>query len=153
MINYFFFVAEEMRQLMAKLRFRTIEEMVGQSDKLHMRAAIYHWKAKGLDYSKLLTKPIAGSHADEHHTMGQEHGIELALDNELIRQAKPALNHGEKVTIDIDIHNHNRTLGTMLSGGLRRSADIRTSTIMRVNAKRTRHSPYFLEPGRLRVSP
>ena len=115
-INYFFFVAEEMRQLMAKLGFRTIEEMVGQSDKLHMRAAIDHWKAKGLDYSKLLTKPIAGSHADEHHTMGQEHGIELALDNELIRQAKPALNNGEKVTIDIDIHNHNRTFGTMLSG-------------------------------------
>lgn len=115
-INYFFFVAEEMRQLMAKLGFRTISEMVGQSDKLRMRSAIDHWKAKGLDYSKILTKPVADSHADEHHTMGQDHGIEKALDNELIAQAKPALDSGEKVIIDIDIHNHNRTFGTMLSG-------------------------------------
>jgi len=115
-INYFFFVAEEMRQLMAKLGFKTVAEMVGQSDKLNMRHAIDHWKAKGLDYSKLLTKPKAPSHDDEYHTMGQDHGIEAALDNELIKQAKPALDNGEKVTIDIKIQNHNRTFGTMLSG-------------------------------------
>jgi glutamate synthase (NADPH/NADH) large chain len=64
----------------------------------------------------LLTKPIAETHADEHHTIGQQHGIELALDNVLIEQAEPSLKKGEKVTIDIDIHNHNRTFGTMLSG-------------------------------------
>ena len=115
-INYFFFVAEEMRQIMAKLGFKTVAEMVGQSDKLSMREAIDHWKAKGLDYSKLLTKPEAGSHDDEHHTMGQDHGIDKALDNELLSQAKPALENGEKVTIDIKIQNHNRTFGTMLSG-------------------------------------
>ncbi|MEE9328163.1 MAG: glutamate synthase large subunit [Cocleimonas sp.] len=115
-INYFFFVAEEMRQIMAKLGFRNIADMVGQSDKLNMRSAINHWKAKGLDYSSLLTKPKADSHDDEHHTMGQEHGIEKALDNKLIELAKPALENAEKVTIDINIENHNRTFGTMLSG-------------------------------------
>jgi len=115
-INYFFFVAEEMRELMAKLGFRTVAEMVGQSNKLNMKTAIAHWKAKGLDYSKLLAKPKAESHADEHHTMGQDHGIDKALDNELIKLAQPALESGEKVAIDIDIQNHNRTFGTMLSG-------------------------------------
>jgi glutamate synthase (NADPH/NADH) large chain len=105
-----------MRQIMAKLGFRTVADMVGQSDKLNMRDVIDHWKAKGLDYSKLLTKPKAESHDDEHHTMGQDHGIDAALDNQLIAQAKPALENGEKVTIDIEIQNHNRTFGTMLSG-------------------------------------
>ena len=115
-INYFFFVAEEMRQLMAKLGFRSVAEMVGQSDKLNMRKVIEHWKAKGLDYSRLLSKPEAESHDDEHHTMAQDHGIDAALDNTLIAEAKPALENGEKVTIDIEIKNHNRTFGTMLSG-------------------------------------
>ena len=115
-VNYFFFVAEEMRQIMAKLGFRTVSEMVGQSNKLSMQAAIEHWKAKGLDYSKLLTKPKATSHAEEHHTMGQDHGIDKALDNELIKLAEPALKRAEKVTIDMAIKNHNRTFGTMLSG-------------------------------------
>ena len=63
-----------------------------------------------------MAKPKVKSHDDEHHTMGQEHGIELALDNKLIKQAKSALDNAEKVTIDIAIHNHNRTFGTMLSG-------------------------------------
>ncbi len=115
-INYFFFVAEEMRELMAKLGFRTVADMVGQSNKLSMKSAINHWKAKGLDYSALLTKPKADSHDDEHHTMGQDHSIDKALDNELIKLAQPALENGESVNIDIDIQNHNRTFGTMLSG-------------------------------------
>ena len=115
-INYFFFVAEEMRQLMAKLGFKTVSEMVGQSNKILMKEAINHWKAKGLDYSRLLAKPRADSHNDVHHTMEQDHGIEHALDNELIALADDALNNGEKVNINIDIHNHNRTFGTMLSG-------------------------------------
>ena len=115
-VNYFFFVAEEMRQLMAKLGFRTVSEMVGQSNKIHMKEAIDHWKAKGLDYSRLLAKPRADSHDDVHHTMEQEHGIEKALDNKLIELAQPALLNGEKVDINIDIQNHNRTFGTMLSG-------------------------------------
>jgi len=115
-VNYFFFVAEEMRQLMAKLGFRTVSEMVGQSDKINMKAAIDHWKAKGLDYSRLLAKPRANCHDDVHHTMQQDHGIEDALDNKLIELAQAALNDGEKVDINIDIENHNRTFGTMLSG-------------------------------------
>ncbi len=109
-VNYFFFVAEEMRQLMAKLGFRTVSEMVGQSDKIHMKEAINHWKAKGLDYSRLLAKPRANSHDDVHHTMSQDHGLEAALDNELIELAQAALENGKKVDINIDIHNHNRTL-------------------------------------------
>ena len=115
-INYFFFVAEEMRQIMAQLGFKTVAEMVGQSDRINMRKAISHWKAKGLDYSRILAKPKADSHDDEHRTMDQDHGIDKALDNELIKQAKPALEKGEKVHIDIAIKNHNRTFGTMLSG-------------------------------------
>ncbi len=115
-INYFFFVAEEMRQIMAQLGFRTVNEMVGQSDRLNMRQAIKHWKAKGLDYSKILTKPKAESHDDEHCTEDQDHGIDKALDNQLIKEAKPALENGEKVNIEMAIKNHNRTVGTMLSG-------------------------------------
>ncbi len=72
MIRSKFFVAEEMRQLMAKLGFRTVSEMVGQSNKIHMKEAINHWKAKGLDYSRLLAKPRANSHDDIHHTIAQD---------------------------------------------------------------------------------
>ncbi len=115
-INYFFFVAEEMRQLMAKLGFRTVSEMVGQSNKINMKEAINHWKAKGIDYSRLLAKPRASSHNEIHHTMGQDHGLEAALDNKLIELSQAALENGEKVNINIDIENHNRTFGTMLSG-------------------------------------
>jgi len=100
-INYFFFVAEEMRELMAKLGFRTVADMVGQSDKLNMKSAIEHWKAKGLDYSALLAKPKVNSHDDEHHTMGQDHSIDKALDNELIKLAQAALDNGEKVNITL----------------------------------------------------
>ncbi len=115
-INYFFFVAEEIRQLMSRLGFRTFDEMVGQSDRLDMRSAISHWKAQGLDYSRLLHKPESSSHEEVHWTETQDHGLDAAIDNELIRQAAPALESGEQVTIDIDIHNYNRTFGTMLSG-------------------------------------
>ncbi len=115
-INYFFFVAEEMRQLMAKLGFKTVREMIGQSDRLNMRPVIDHWKAQGLDYSRILTKPVADNPNDIHHTETQDHGIDKALDHELIAQAEVALASGEKVKIEIDIHNYNRTFGTMLSG-------------------------------------
>ena len=115
-INYFFFVAEEMRELMARLGFRTVDEMIGQSDRLNMRVAIDHWKAKGLDYSRLLAKPEAAEGVSIHNTETQDHGLDKAIDHELIRQAQPALENGEKVTIDIDIQNVNRTFGAMLSG-------------------------------------
>lgn len=115
-INYFFFIAEEMRQLMAKLGFKTVSEMIGQSDRLNMRSVIKHWKAHGLDYTNLLTKPVAESATDVYHTQDQDHSIDKALDNELIKQAQAALDAKEKVNIDIDIRNYNRTFGTMLSG-------------------------------------
>jgi glutamate synthase (NADPH/NADH) large chain len=115
-INYFFFVAEEVRQLMSKLGFRTFNDMVGQMDRLDMRKAIDHWKAHGLDYSRLLTKPVAAEGDTVYWSEGQDHGIEKALDNQLIEMARPALENGDRVEIDIDIQNVNRTFGTLLSG-------------------------------------
>ncbi|PVV06473.1 MAG: glutamate synthase large subunit [gamma proteobacterium symbiont of Ctena orbiculata] len=115
-INYFFFVAEEARRLMAELGFRTWNEMVGQSDRLDMRQAIKHWKAKGLDYSRLLSKPEAAPEVALYNRETQDHGLDRAMDLELIKRAQPALEKGEAVKIAIDIHNYNRTFGTMLSG-------------------------------------
>ncbi len=115
-INYFFFVAEEVRQLMAKLGYRRYDEMVGQSDRLNMKKAIKHWKAQGLDYTNILYKPEAGEGVGIYCSEAQDHGLDKALDNQLIEQAKAALQSGEKVEIDISIQNSNRTFGTMLSG-------------------------------------
>ena len=115
-INYFFFVAEEVRQLMAQLGFRTFNEMIGQMDRLDMRKAIDHWKAHGLDYSRLLTKPTPAEGDTVYCSERQDHGLDKALDNQLIELARPALDNGEKVEIDIDIQNVNRTFGTLLSG-------------------------------------
>ena len=138
-VNYFFFVAEEVRQLMAKLGYKTFNEMVGQSDRLDMRKAISHWKAKGLDYSRLLTKPVATEGDTVYWSEGQDHGIEKALDNKLIEQAKPALENGDKVEINIDIENTNRTFGTLLSGRLAEKyghAGLPDDTVV-INAKGT----------------
>jgi glutamate synthase (NADPH/NADH) large chain len=115
-INYFFFVAEEVRQLMAKLGFRTMNEMIGQSDRLEMRRAIAHWKAHGLDFTRLLAKPEVGREVAVYNCEAQDHGLEQALDHELIRQAEPALTRGEPVRIELPVQNYNRTVGTMLSG-------------------------------------
>ncbi len=115
-INYFFMVAEEARGLMAKLGFRTMDEMTGRTDKLDMRKAIHHWKAKGLDLSKILYKPDMGAGVAIHHCESQDHGLDKAADNQLIIQAKPALENGEAVQIETQVYNHNRTFGAMLSG-------------------------------------
>jgi len=115
-INYLFFVAEEMRRLMARLGFRTVAEMIGQSDRLEMRRAIDHWKAHGLDFTRLLAKPKVGPEVALSNRETQDHGLDKALDHELIRQAQPALEAGTPVQIAIDIHNYNRTFGAMLSG-------------------------------------
>ena len=117
-VNFFFFVAEEARQLMAKLGFRSFSEMIGQSDRLDMRKAINHWKAKGLDYSRLLAKPEAPEGVGIYNSTTQDHGLTKAIDNELIKLAEPALERGEAVKIEIGIHNYNRTFGAMLSGRL-----------------------------------
>lgn len=119
-VNFFFFVAEEIRTLMAKLGYRTFDEMIGQMDRLEMRKAINHWKAKGLDFSRILSKPELGGPgqppAAQFNCESQDHGLDKALDHELIRRAEPALQRGEPVRIEIDVKNFNRTFATMLSG-------------------------------------
>ncbi len=115
-VNYFFFVAEELRQIMAKLGFRTVNEMIGQSDRINMRTAIDHWKARGLDYSRILAKPEAEADTAIFQCEAQNHGLDKALDHELIARAAPALERGEAVQFEVDVKNTNRTIGAMLSG-------------------------------------
>ncbi|MEJ2529078.1 MAG: glutamate synthase-related protein, partial [Gammaproteobacteria bacterium] len=119
-INYFFFVAEEVRELMSKLGFRSFSEMIGQRDCLEMRKAISHWKARGLDYSRLLCKPEVGPDVAIFNSEKQDHGLDRALDHKMISQAQPALERGEPVQIETEIFNYNRTFGTMLSGEVAR---------------------------------
>ena len=115
-INYFFFVAEEIRELMAKLGVRTFDELIGRSDLLDTRKGIEHWKACGLDFSRIFHQPQVGPEVSRYHTEFQDHGLDKALDHRLIELAAPALERGEKVTIEMPIRNINRTVGTMLSG-------------------------------------
>ncbi len=114
-VNYFRFVAEELRQIMAHLGFRTVNEMVGRVDKLNVRRAIDHWKARALDFSNILHKPEVPPHVRTYRMQPQDHGLERALDNRLLSLAAPALERGEPVEIDLAIRNVNRTVGTMLS--------------------------------------
>ena len=115
-INYFFFVAEEVRELMAQLGFRSFDEMVGRVDRLDMAPAINHWKAKGVDLSRLLYQEPAAAAVAIHHCEQQNHHLDKALDNELIAEAQPALDKREPVRIEKQIRNVHRTVGAMLSG-------------------------------------
>jgi glutamate synthase (NADPH/NADH) large chain len=119
-INYFFFVAEEVRALMAKLGFRTVNEMVGRVDRLDMRRAVNHWKAKGIDLSRLLYRAPAAPGVAVYNCETQNHGLENAMDNELIAAARPALQAGRPVLIEREIRNVHRTVGAMLSGEVAR---------------------------------
>ena len=114
-VNFFFFIAEELRQIMAKLGFRTINEMVGRVDKLKIHKAVEHWKAKGLDLTPLLKMPEVGPEVSRYCVQKQDHGIADILDRKLIEQCRPAIDRGEKVTLELPIRNLNRTVGTMLS--------------------------------------
>jgi glutamate synthase (NADPH/NADH) large chain/glutamate synthase (ferredoxin) len=114
-VNFFFFVAEELRQIMAKLGFRTINEMVGRVDKLKVHKAVDHWKAKGLDLTPLLQAPNVSPEVPRYCVQKQDHGLAGVLDNKLIDLCKPALEKKEKVALDLPIRNVNRTVGTMLS--------------------------------------
>jgi len=114
-VNYFFFVAEEARELMAKLGVRKLNDLIGRADLLDSRKGIEHWKAKGLDFSKIFQQPRISTDVARYHCEVQDHGLSNALDNRLIELSQPALEHGEKVTIDTPVRNINRTLGTMLS--------------------------------------
>ncbi|MEM8972313.1 MAG: glutamate synthase large subunit [Pseudomonadota bacterium] len=115
-INFFFFVAEEVRQLMAAMGFKTFEEMIGQSDALDKDRAIDHWKANGLDFTKLFYKPKAGKGVAIFNSQRQDHGLEDVLDRKLIELAKPALDEKKPVKEELVINNTNRTTGAMLSG-------------------------------------
>ena len=114
--NYFFFVAEEARQLMAQLGVRTLSELIGRTDLLDMKKGIEHWKARGLDYSAIFYQPKVGPEVGRFRSEHQDHGLDRALDHRLIELARPALERREKVSIDMPIRNINRTAGTMLSG-------------------------------------
>src|SRR5262249_13913080 len=114
-VNYFFFVAEEMRELMAKLGVRRLNDLIGRTELLDMGKGIEHWKARGLDFSKIFYMPKMPPEVALYNREKQDHGLEKALDNRLIELAQPALERGEKVTIEMPIRNINRTAGTMLS--------------------------------------
>lgn len=114
--NYFLFVAEEVREIMAQLGFRTFNEMIGRADKLDSRHAVAHWKTQGLDFSKLFYRPQVSSEVATYNCEAQCHGLENALDHQLINLAKPALEHQTQVQIKLPIYNCNRTFGAMLSG-------------------------------------
>ena len=117
-VNYFFFVAEEVRQIMAQLGLRTYDEMIGRVDLLDKSHAISHWKAKGLDFSSLFhqVKLEGGKEATLRHIAEQDHGLDKALDHKLIAQAQIALTKREKVSFISPVRNVNRTVGSMLSG-------------------------------------
>ncbi|MEO6354400.1 MAG: glutamate synthase-related protein, partial [Burkholderiaceae bacterium] len=115
-VNYFFFVAEETRQIMAQLGIRTYEELIGRVDLLDKSKAISHWKAKGLDFSRIFYQPEVAADVPFKHSETQDHGLEKALDHKLIAQARTALDKGERVSFISPVRNVNRTVGTMLSG-------------------------------------
>ncbi len=115
-INYFFFVAEELRLIMAEMGFRTVAEMIGRVDKINMSTAIDHWKAQGVDLSRILHQVELPAGASLMQVETQNHGLEAALDNDLIAAAAPALERGEAVLIEREVKNGNRTIGAMLSG-------------------------------------
>ncbi len=114
-INFFRFVAEELRQIMAELGFRTMDEMVGHRELLDVREAVENWKAKGLDFSKILYQPVTEASTPMRCTEKQSNDLADALDHELIRQSKPALERGERVVIHTQVRNVHRAVGATLS--------------------------------------
>ncbi|KOR30643.1 glutamate synthase, partial [Achromatium sp. WMS2] len=119
-INYLFFVAEEARHIMAKLGIKRLQDLIGQRHLLAMQQAVDHWKAKGLDYSRVLSIPKAAPEVALYNCETQDHGLDQALDHNLIQQAQPALQNKTKVQINTQIRNYNRTFGAMLSGQVAR---------------------------------
>ena len=119
-MNFFRFIAEEVRELLAQLGYRTLGELVGRSDLLDMRRAVDHWKAQGLDLSAILYRPEVDESVAIRCVTTQDHGIATTLDNELIRLCEPALLRGERVRLELPIRNVNRTTGTMLGSELTR---------------------------------
>jgi len=119
-VNYFFFVAEEVRSIMAQLGITHFDELIGRSDLLDARKGLSHWKAQGLDFTKLFYQPRLSGSAVNYHTQAQDHGLDKALDNVLIQKSKPAIEHGERIQFMEVARNVNRTVGAMLSGEVTR---------------------------------
>ena len=117
-VNYFFFIAEEVRQLMAQLGIRKFDDLIGRVDLLDTRKGIEHWKAQGLDFSRLFAEPTVPADVPRYHTTKQDHLLEKALDVKLIERCKPAIEHGEPVRIMEVARNVNRSVGAMLSGAV-----------------------------------
>ena len=115
-INFFTFIAQEVREIMAELGFHTFNEMIGRMDRLDTAKAINHWKAKGLDFTRIFAKPDVDPDVALFNCEVQNHGLDKALDNELINQARPALESKTPVKIEMPVRNINRTVGAMLSG-------------------------------------
>jgi len=118
--NYFRFVAEDVRELMAQLGFRTMAEMVGRADRLEMRTALAHWKTKGVDLSRILHQPEVEAGAARHCVTTQDHGLGQALDVQLLARAASALDEQRPVEIDMPIRNVHRTVGTQLGSAVTR---------------------------------
>ncbi len=120
-VNFMRFIAQEMREIMARMGFRTVNEMVGRTDRLNVKQAIEHYKAKGLDLSPILHQPQVGSDIGRYCQFPQDHGLENALDNQvLLDLAEPALARREKVKSTLHIHNTNRVVGTILGSEITR---------------------------------
>jgi glutamate synthase (NADPH/NADH) large chain/glutamate synthase (ferredoxin) len=117
-VNYFFFVAEEVRQIMAQLGIRKFDDMIGRADLLDTARSIGHWKARGLDFSRLFAQPKVPADVSRFHVQEQDHGLDRALDRVLIERCRPAFERGEKVKFIEVVHNVNRSVGAMLSGAL-----------------------------------
>jgi glutamate synthase domain-containing protein 2/glutamate synthase domain-containing protein 3 len=119
-VNYFFFVAQEVRELMAELGFRTFDEMIGRADLLDVRRGIEHWKARGLDFSRVFYQPRMPAEVARHRCESQDHGLARALDHQLIAAAEPALKDRQPVRLAYKIRNAHRSVGAMLSGTIAR---------------------------------
>ncbi|MFN3887681.1 MAG: glutamate synthase-related protein, partial [Aquabacterium sp.] len=117
-VNYFFFVAEEARQIMAQLGIRKFDDLIGRADLLDTKKGVEHWKAKGLDFSRVFALPPVPADVPRLHVDHQDHGLDKALDVRLIEKAQPAILRGEKVQFMEEVKNVNRTVGAMLSGEL-----------------------------------
>ena len=119
-VNFFFFVAEEVRELMAQMGVRKFDDLIGRADLLETKAGVAHWKAKGLDFSRIFHVPQMPADVARHHCETQDHGLADALDHKLIAEAKLALEQQQQVKITTSIRNRNRTVGAMLSGEVAR---------------------------------
>jgi glutamate synthase (NADPH/NADH) large chain len=119
-VNYFFFVAEEVRELMAKLGVRRFQDLIGRADLLDTRRGIEHWKASGLDFSRIFYQPAMPADVARRHCETQDHGLDGALDHRLIAAAQPAIDKKEPARLAFKIRNANRSVGAMLSGAVAR---------------------------------